>query len=196
MTKFIGKLRCGKNKYHRIRIQWFARNLDDVRSHFWEIKPKLKVSFILDASLYIGVLLTLMVNFTSWFSSPRFNSIVNPISYLLVCLSSGWENWFIGGGTFKRLSSADFCLCRRTYLGNFTNLLKSRFGWISWPENANTFVYRFCLSFVIISSSIWLLLSERVQCFNTFIQVKKFNCASLQYVSRKWQDLFAHMFNL
>ena len=36
------------------------------------------------------------------------------------------------------------------------------------------------LSFVRISSSIWLLLSERVQCFNTFIQGKKFNCASLQ----------------
>lgn len=55
--------------------------------------------------------------------------------FLPVCLSIVWVNWLIGGGTFNLFCNTAFCLWIRIYLGHFTNLDKSRGGWISWPKN-------------------------------------------------------------
>lgn len=56
---------------------------------------------------------------------------------LPVCLSRAWVNWFRGGGTFSRWNNTAFCLWSLIYRGHLTNLLKSLFGWISWPDNKN-----------------------------------------------------------
>merc|ERR1740121_463835 len=43
-------------------------------------------------------------------------------------------NWLMAGGTFKRINITRFIRCRRTYLGHFTNRVRSRLGWMSPPR--------------------------------------------------------------
>lgn len=57
----------------------------------------------------------------------------DPLNDLPVWRSRAWLNWLIAGGTFRRLYKIARWRCRRTYRGHFTNRVRSRLGWMSWP---------------------------------------------------------------
>merc|ERR1719424_2637253 len=43
-------------------------------------------------------------------------------------------NWWMAGGTFKRINMIFFARCKRTYLGHLTKRVRSRLGWMLPPR--------------------------------------------------------------